>query len=491
MRTNDQAAPRIQIEPATPIAPDPTLQAGDRPRQSLPEPPPAATRTLLFLALLLFLNLQADGFPLGHGASFQLRLFPLTLLFLAVLLALLWPGPLARALPAAILRPFAAWQTLIAADALFVLLAAALLYAEARVYVRFGYQSHPAALAALTLLGIAALRTCVHASATRLTAVALTLLTAFSLFSIASFPLALQRSDMLPLLAAANRTWLAHQNPYRLYTFPTEQVSLTYLPGTLLAYLPATVLHLDLRVTNLACLLLLAAVILRAINPNRRHKATGLLALFLLGPYLLYRHELYTPPHWLALAAALLLAQQRRPRAAAILFGLSIAMSQFSWILLPFFLLHLLEQHGRRAAALALVLSLATAAALTLPFVLPDPHAFLASTFGHWSGIGLTARPVNLSFAAATILGTAHLPLAQLVALALLFVGAVRTHACRTFTGTLRLMCLALTAFVLLNLLVWGYFFLLLELLLLLYLLSANGLLQHAVPSLSASHDKT
>ena len=52
-------------------------------------------------------------------------------------------------------------------------------------------------------------------------------------------------------------------------------------------------------------------------------------------------------------------------------------------------------------------------------------------------------------------------------------------------------MALALTAFILLNLLVWAYFFLLLELLLLLYLLSANHLLRNPIPSLSASDRET
>ena len=513
MRSEDQPFKSHRSPPITlPSEPEQTQTQPTADRR--PEPPVAATRTLLFIALLLFLNLQADGFPLGPAPSslaFQLRLLPVTLLFLATLLAFLWPAPIARRLPPPVLRVAAAWQTLVAADALFVLLAAALLYAESRVYARFGYRARPAALAALTLLGIAALRTCLRAAATRLIATTLTLVTAFALFSLWSFPLALERSDMLPLLAAADRTLLAHHNPYRLYTFATEQVSLTYLPGTLLAFLPATALHLDLRLTNLACLIALAVLIIRSAHPDHRREATALTALFLLGPYLLYRHELYTPPHWLALAAALLLAHGKRTRAAAAVFGLSISMSQFSWILLPFFVLFLLESHGsespgaashgtklqsrktqaRRTAIEALLLALATAALLTAPFALTDPQSFLRGTFGHWGQIGLTARPVNLSFLTAALIGPQHLPFAQLLVLTGLFAAAVRTHACRTFTGTLRLMTLALTAFTLLNLLVWGYFFLLLELLFLLYLLSANNLLRHPVTSSSASHGKT
>ncbi len=472
-------------------APPPARAASAPPERRPPSPAVTGARTLLFTLLLLFLNLQADGLPLGHGRALQLRLLPFTALFCAGLLALLFPFRLEARLPPRLLRAFASWQTLVAVIAVFLLLAAALIFAEARVYARFGYHLHTRTLGAMVLLSLLALRSVLRppASAARLLAVLLAAYTALELFFLWSFPLAIERSDMLPLLAAANRTLLQHHSPYRLYTFATESVVLTYLPGTLLAYLPATLLHLDLRLTNLAATLLLALLLFRATRPEHRLRASALLGLFLLGPYLLYRHELYTPPHWLALTAALLLAQQQRLRAAALLFGLSIAMSQFSWILLPFFLLFLLQAHGRHRAAEGLALALLTAALIVLPFVAADPPAFLLGVFSHWGAIGLTARPVNLSFFTAALIGPRHLQLAQMAALALLFVTALRTKACCTFAGTLRVMVLALAAFTLLNLLIWGYFFLLLELLLLLYLLAADDALRP--PSPPSSHRRT
>jgi hypothetical protein len=48
-------------------------------------------------------------------------------------------------------------------------------------------------------------------------------------------------------------------------------------------------------------------------------------------------------------------------------------------------------------------------------------------------------------------------------------------------------MSLALACFIMLNILVWGYFFLLLEVMLLLYIISANGWLKESPPNESFS----
>lgn len=473
-------------------------QHGLRPASSAPlsTQPPAAARTLAFALLLLFLNVQGDGFHLGADPAtlaFQLRLFPFTFVCLALLGFTLFPATLAQRLPPRVTHALLGWRAPLLLAAAFLALAIPLFIAEAHVYARFGYSFRPALAAPVFLLSLVALVSYAlpDRRPTETTRLALTLaaiVTAVALLSVRSFPLAVGRSDMLPLLAAANHTLLQHHDPYRLYTFPSESVLLTYLPGTLLAYLPPSLLHFDLRLTSLVSFLLLIPVVLAATRPERRLRALALLATFLLGPYLLYRHELYSPPHWLALAAALLLANAGRLRLAALLFGVSVAMSQFSWIVLPFLLLFLFEVYGARAAAECLALSLLAAAVLVLPFLLAGPHAFLFGTLSHWGLIGLTARPVNLSFFTAALVGPQHLALVQLVTLIAVFVVAMRAHACRSFAGTLRMMALALASFVLLNLLVWGYFFLLLELLLLLHLLAAEGAL---LPSQTTGNTRT
>ena len=156
----------------------------------------------------------------------------------------------------------------------------------------------------------------------------------------------MQRSDMLPLLSEAGKMLLKGHNPYRLYTFPTESVFLTYLPGTLLAFIPPVLLHIDLRFINILYVVALAVMIYRSAKIQYRREVASLIGLFLLSPYVLYRHEIYTQPHWLSLGACVLLLQRNKYLLAAVVFGVSAALSQFSWILLPFFLLFIFQREG-------------------------------------------------------------------------------------------------------------------------------------------------
>lgn len=443
-----------------------------------PHSGPAALRTALFLLLLAFLNLQSDGFRLSADPSRdQLLLLPITLVFCALLAALLWPrngGSYSR------LAPLNSSHTLLTIAVATLVPSCVMLFASAHHYASFRY--HLALWPTLIVLVGAALLIASnlrHSASTeapgRLLTSVLIASVALQMLSIRSFPLNIRRSDMLPLLASAGRTLHNGLDPYRLYTFPTETVLLTYLPGTLLAYLPATLLHLDLRLTNLLCLTLLALLLARAAAPAHRPQLTALLAIWLLSPYLLYRHEIYTPPHWLTLVAALLLLNQRRLAASAILFGLSVAMSQFSWILFPFVLLYLFERHRTRATLIYATTALFAAAAILLPFFVWSPHAFTFGVLSHWQQQTVSARPVNFSFWLATLLSPRALQPAQLLVLTAVFLVSAARHTCRTFPGLLRALAVALAAFLLLNILVWGYFFLLLELLLLLFVASANG----------------
>ena len=438
----------------------------------------AALRTTLFLVLLAFLNLQSDGFRLSSDPRRdQLALLPFTALFCALLVALLWPrsdSPHPR------LEPVNRSRTLLAIALASLAPTLGMLVASAHHYAAFRYRLAlwPTVIifAGVALLLAFHLR---HPAPTerpgRLLTSILIASIALQLLSIRSFPLDLRRSDMLPLLAAAGRALHLGIDPYRLYTFPTETVLLTYLPGTLLAYLPATLLHLDLRLTNLFCLSLLGLVLARAAAPAHRRQFTALVAIWLLSPYLLYRHEIYTPPHWLALVAALLLLHRGRLIASAVVFGLSIALSQFSWILCPFVLLHVFERHRTRPTLTYAASALVTALLVIVPFVVWSPHAFTFGVLSHWQQQTVSARPVNLSFWLATLLSPRALQPAQAIVLTAVFLVSAARHTCRSFAGLLRALSLAMAAFILLNILVWGYFFLLLELLLLLFVASSNG----------------
>ncbi len=453
-----------------------------------PEPATAADlRSTLFTFLLFFLNLQLDGFRLARSpARQQLLLLPFTLVFCATVAALLFPPRLPEGRLSRGVHRLAQPRSLRVLTLVFLLLSLALFIVNARFYKAFGYHLHLWATAAVFLATITAVA--LAPKAKTLATATLASFTAISLLSIVSFPLNIQRSDMLPLLLAAGRSLLTTTDPYHLYTFPTETVFLTYLPGTLLAYLPATLLHIDPRLLNLLFVLALALTLLRNIVPIYRDTFAALLSLWLLSPYLLYRHELYTQPHWLATITALLLLARSRLTWAAILFGISISLSQFSWVLFPFFLLFLRERHGTRAALLGCLTAITTAAVITLPFLLWGPHPFVFGVLSHWSNTLVSARPVNLSFWTATLVGSHHLQLVQALLLAALFAACVITRSCRTFPGLLRSMSIALTVFILWNILVWGYFFLLLELLLLLYLAAAKNWLSVSSPTHTATN---
>ena len=97
------------------------------------------------------------------------------------------------------------------------------------------------------------------------------------LLSIWSFPVNVQRSDMLPLLSEAGKVLLGGQNPYRIYQFPSETVFLNILPGTVLAFVPAVLTHLDLRFVNIIYVSILALIIYRTTEVRYRREVVALL----------------------------------------------------------------------------------------------------------------------------------------------------------------------------------------------------------------------
>lgn len=200
--------------------------------------------------------------------------------------------------------------------AVFLVLAAILFVYESHYYAAIGYRLHPIATSAVfgcALVGIMSSSGIKGKSAgDYLFAVILLAYIGVYLLSIWSFPNSVQRSDMLPLLSEAGKALLKGNNPYQLYTFPTEQVFLTYLPGTLLAFIPAVLLHIDLRFLNIVYVVTLAVLIYRSTIIQYRREAALVIGLFLLSPYVLYRHEIYTSPHWLSIVACFLLLQRKR-----------------------------------------------------------------------------------------------------------------------------------------------------------------------------------
>jgi uncharacterized membrane protein len=363
----------------------------------------------------------------------------------------------------------------------FLALSGVLFVISSRYYAAMGYRLHPLATAAVfgcSLAGVGVGFWRKWKSGDYLIWAVIAAYVAIYLLSIWSFPNSVQRSDMLPLLSEAGKVLLSGHDPYRLYTFPTETVVLTYLPGTLLAFIPAVLVHIDLRFLNIIYVVVLAVLIYRASALQYRREVAALIGLFLLSPYVQYRHEIYTQPHWLSIVACLLLAQRGKFSWAAAIFGVSIGLSQFSWILFPFFLLFIFQRRGYRCAIYTGAVAVLVAVVITSFFVAWSPQAFFYDVLSHWQNIAISARPVNFSYWVGAVVGPRNLQVVQFCVLAGMFFYCVATRSCSTLTQCLRWMAISLVCFIMLNILIWGYFFLLLAVILLLYTISANGWLK-------------
>ncbi|MCA1617005.1 MAG: hypothetical protein LC729_00130 [Acidobacteria bacterium] len=349
---------------------------------------------------------------------------------------------------------------------------------EARHFARFGYGFDSAlfwmafAVAVLAVLVVALRRT-----GTAVFGGALACYAAGLLLAVRCFPLNYLRSDMLPVIEWADVRLLNHLNPYetmhvgsRLYDFP-------YLPGMLIAFLPAVAFHVDVRLLTLACVLGLAALIYSLSSRQRRMDAAILVASFLLSPFLQYRHDLYLAPHWLALVLAVALMQRRHFVLAAVAFGWSMSLYQLSWVIFPFFVLNGLRRGGWKEAVKLSLVTIASMLVVVGPFLASATRRIASNTVGQWSRLPhALADPINLSYWVTYIVRPDQLKWVQLAAMTGVFGFCILRNRCRTLTDTLRWMTAALTIFVALNVLVDGYFYLTILLLLLMYTCAVTGI---------------
>lgn len=347
---------------------------------------------------------------------------------------------------------------------------------EAKHFAQFGYHISPTSY--LLVVGAALLGAVGfvrYRSSVWLIGAAIATYVVGEWLSIVSFPLNYLRSDMLPVVQWADLRLVQHLNPYatmhvgsRLYDFP-------YLPGVLLAYLPTIALGIDPRWLNLCSVSVVAGLLYWAAVPKGRLAAAALVALFVLSPFLQYRHDLYLAPHWLLLTAAMVLVQRRWFGCGAAVFGLSMAVYQLSWVIWPFLLLYALQRRGWWEALRSAGFSLLAMAAVVGPFLRSALQRIASNTVGQWSRLPhALADPINLSYWMTYLVRPDQLKWVQLSVLTAVFFYCLVMGRCRTLEDTLRWMCVALAIFIALNVLVDGYFYLTLLLLLLMYTLIAE-----------------
>jgi hypothetical protein len=432
-------------------------------------------RTGYFTLVLLLLNLVNDGWN-GRPSllEHQLLILPFTcIVFFSLVQLLRVPKPASNSL-------WTSRRALLLALIFELTFPVVYLY-EAHHFAAFGYQQR-LILAALIFLPVLALFVLTFWSRLSPTLVFITTLAAYAgglLLSILSFPLNYLRSDMLPVIVWADNNLLHHIDPYttlhvadRIYDFP-------YLPGMMLAFFPFAAMHLDLRFGSMAYVLGLAALIFWAArckpSDDRRLEVTAVLALFLLCPFVQYRHELYLQPHWFALVLGFVLMQRRHFAWAAVAFGAGMAIYQFSWILFPFFVLNALRRRGWLEALKLTLLGILTTLVIVGPFLKSASHRIASNTVSQWGLMPhALANPINLSYWATYFIHPDHLLRLQAALMVAVFLYCFVTGRCKDLADTLRWMIVALATFILLNVLVDGYFFLMLLVVVMVYVCVAN-----------------
>lgn len=197
-----------------------------------------------------------------------------------------------------------------------------------------------------------------------------------------------ENGDMLPLVQGAITNLFAGRSPYTLYQMPWE-LPLTYFPVTWLSYMPAYLLGIDLRWTNIVAEIGIG-VALAWLSAQRggwrltwRHEPTLFLwAWLFLQPSVIHWDVGNTAPiTWLLLTVTLALVLAGQQRAAAIALGLTAAGTPLITVFGVFVGAYWLRQYGWQQTIRLLLLSGIVAAALMLPFLLWAPRDFIMGTY--------------------------------------------------------------------------------------------------------------
>ena len=433
----------------------------------------------LFVIIVILINIVMDGLPQAFTPfGTQLLLLPITFLFLLASALSLYPGRYSQV--AIRLSGGLVPRRVLGIIASFELLFIAVFLYETRHFAGFGYRLLKIPDLVVFSVSILAIGTMVlfpnKVSPAWKLAVILGTYAGGSALAILSFPLSYLRSDMLPVIFWAERALLSGRNPYQHFYVAERIYDFPYLPGTLLSFAPAQALHLDLRWASIAYVIAGMSLIYWATTETSRPKVVLLIGLFALCPYLQYRHELYTQGHFFSLIVVFVMMQRRHFAWAAAAFGLSMVISQFSWVIFPFFLLNALRRGGWKEVGRMMALAILAALALMGPFFASGTGTIAHNAVGQWDRlVRPIARPMNLSFWVSYLIRPIYFKWLQLALLSAIFVFCWQKNRCADLADTLRWMITALILFILLNVLVDGYFYLMLLVPMLVYTCVVSG----------------
>jgi hypothetical protein len=162
--------------------------------------------------------------------------------------------------------------------------------------------------------------------------------------SILHFPLAPERSTMLPGIQAAWNHFAIGESPYRFQPDPKAPgwAVMAYLPGIFFSHGPAWVLGLDLRwgqaVWRLAWMLLIGTALARH-GPDSPWRTVA--HVFVLNPYYMFRHDLYFEGFLLLIAA-----YHVWPKGRWLCWPALVWTRPFAWAMAPFLALDWLVNRG-------------------------------------------------------------------------------------------------------------------------------------------------
>ena len=448
------------------------------------------TNTLIFAALVYLISFVGDGPNFLPQTTMQLLLLSCTGCFLWLCYLLLLAPQQARIplerIPA--LDVAGLLRLSLFFEALFV----GLFLWETHKFASFGYKLHSIPTAIVFTICLVSLAAIAWSSA-RPHSLAIILTTVLGTYAcglilaIVSFPLYFRRSDMMAVILHATQSVLHHGNPYSTFYLEGKVYDFPYLPGTILSFLPATALHLDLRWAKLSYVVGLVLLLVWAARKPFRPVVAALAGLLVLSPYLQYRHDLYTEGHWFSLMVIFVLMQRGRFGWAAAAFGASMAISQFSWVIFPFFLLNALRRRGWTEVLKVAAIATLAAAAVVLPFLRWAATTIGRNAVGQWDTLlRPIARPINLAYWASFVVRANHLKWIQLAILTAIFAFCFVRKRCSSLEDTLRWMSVAWIVFILFNVLLDGYFYLMLLVPLLVYTCVANNWLSTPVPAFSS-----
>jgi hypothetical protein len=301
-------------------------------------------------------------------------------------------------------------------------------------------------------------------------AFALVLLAGIGMRCITKYRVAFGGTDMLPLVRSGLNFFLAGESPYRQHVmqmaFGSYLLDMTYLPLTWLSYLPAYLLNIDLRWTNIAADTVSALLLWVAVGctRNRSYLPALVIGIWFLNPYFAYRVDSEIAIFCVVLSLFLYAISSDRFGLLAVASGLMLATTQLSLIILPFALFHIVAVNGLQKSVPYVAIAIFVAGALITPFY---GNAMLKGVLGHWLNLyGASfdwARTTLVNFNFAVFFYYLQkqylLPLIQMLICIVMLVLFLGSRNAKSPAATLNFAALTLLLFLQFNILVWTYIF--------------------------------